>query len=368
MDSKLVQKLKPYILIIFLQFANAGFGIVAKAALNQGSSHYTFAVYRNAFAAAVFLPFAFVLERKTRPKMTLGIFMKILLLGVLDPVIGQNMFYAGLKYSTATFTAAMCNLLPALTFVLAWALRIEKVKLKEIRSHAKIVGTLVTVGGAMILTFIRGAVIELPWTHKSNDATSSTSNNSHNDPIKASILLLGSNIIYSSFFIIQAITLKSYPTALSLTALVCTLGALIGTVLTFIVERGNTAVWALGWNARLLGYVYGGIVASGMSYYISGVIMKDKGPVFVTAFNPLSMVAVAVMSSFIFAEQMTVGMVVGGAVIVIGLYLVIWGKSKDQKLVQLVQQQHKTATPNSLAKAADKEDDGSEKISGHNAV
>lgn len=43
--------------------------------------------------------------------------------GKCSPVIGQNLFYAGMRYSSATFAAAMCNLLPALTFLLAWILR-----------------------------------------------------------------------------------------------------------------------------------------------------------------------------------------------------------------------------------------------------
>lgn len=60
-----------------------------------------------------------------------------------------------------------------------------------------------------------------------------------------------------TYIIKQAITLKSYPAGLSLTAAACTLGALIGTALTFTVERGNTAIWALGWDAKLLAYVYG---------------------------------------------------------------------------------------------------------------
>ncbi|GFP86685.1 dead-box ATP-dependent RNA helicase 21 [Phtheirospermum japonicum] len=49
------------------------------------------------------------------------------------------------------FRSAMCNLISALTFVLAWILRIEKVNLKTVRSHAKIMGTLVTVGNTTTL-------------------------------------------------------------------------------------------------------------------------------------------------------------------------------------------------------------------------
>ncbi|CAA0820504.1 WAT1-related protein [Striga hermonthica] len=318
MESKIFLKLRPYLGVIFLQFGSAGFGIVAKAALNQGSSNYTFAVYRNAIAAALFIPFALIFERKTRPKMTFSVFWKILLLSLFDPVIGQNMFYAGMRYSSATFAAALCNLIPAITFVLAWILRIEKVNFKSLRSYAKIMGTLVTVGGAMLMTLIAGPVIGLPWTHESHDNQQTSS---PEDPVRGAIMIAVGCTGYSAFYTLQAITLKSYPAGLSLTAMVCSLGAFLGTILTFVAQRGNTSIWAFGWDAKLLAYVYGGVVCSGITYYLSGVIMKEKGPVFVTAFNPLGMVIVAVMSSFIFAEQMTVGKICGATVIVIGLYL-----------------------------------------------
>lgn len=54
-------------------------------------------------------------------------------------------------------------------------------------------------------------------------------------------------------------------------------------------------------------FSFQGLINSGVTYYVSGLIMKAKGPVFVTAFNPLSMVIVAIMSSFILAEQLNFG-------------------------------------------------------------
>ncbi|KAI3739237.1 hypothetical protein L2E82_29636 [Cichorium intybus] len=42
-----------------------------------------------------------------------------------------------------------------------------------------------------------------------------------------------------------------------------------------------------------------GIICAGLAYYIQGLIMKDRGPVFVTAFSPLSMIIVAIMGSII---------------------------------------------------------------------
>jgi drug/metabolite transporter (DMT)-like permease len=51
-----------------------------------------------------------------------------------------------------------------------------------------------------------------------------------------------------------------------------------------------------------------GIVASGIAYYVQGHVMKTRGPVFVTAFNPLCMILVAALGSVILAEKLHLGM------------------------------------------------------------
>lgn len=50
-----------------------------------------------------------------------------------------------------------------------------------------------------------------------------------------------------------------------------------------------------------------GIICSGVAYYIQGAVMQIKGPVFVTAFNPLQMVLVAILGSFILHEILYLG-------------------------------------------------------------
>lgn len=120
-------RIKPFMLMIFLQTSYAVNGLVVKSALNKGLNHYTFAVYRNAVAALFFGPFAFILERKVRPEMTVSIFLKIMLLGLLEPVIDQNLYYAGMKFTTATFATSMCNILPAITFVMAWMFSLQDI-------------------------------------------------------------------------------------------------------------------------------------------------------------------------------------------------------------------------------------------------
>jgi hypothetical protein len=72
-----------------------------------------------------------------------------------------------------------------------------------------------------------------------------------------------------------------------------------------------------------------GIVTSSIAYYVQGLVIQKTGPVFASAFSPLMMIVVAVMGSFILAEKIFLGGVLGSVLIVIGLYSVLWGKHKE---------------------------------------
>ncbi|XP_073036877.1 WAT1-related protein At2g37460-like [Primulina eburnea] len=325
----LFQKAKPFLGVIFLQAGLAGMDIISKAALNEGMSNYVFVVYRHVVATVVITPFALALDKKIRPKMTTSIFAKIMLLSLLEPVIDQNLYFLGMKYTTATFAAAMANVLPAITFVMAYIFRLEKIRLMSIRSQAKIIGTLATVAGAMIMTLVQGPDIGLPWTKDGSSHAHQHGQVNLQHSIKGAIMITTGCFSWACFMILQAIVLKTYPAELSLTAWICVLGTVEGTAVALVMEKGNSAAWSIAWDTKFLAAVYSGIFCSGIAYYVQGVVMKERGPVFVTAFSPLSMVMVAGLSSFILSEQMYLGRVVGAIVIVIGLYFVVWGKKKD---------------------------------------
>ncbi|CAL9180002.1 unnamed protein product [Musa hybrid cultivar] len=99
------RSVKPYLVMVFLQLGYAGMFVVSVASLKLGMSHYVLVV----------------------------------------------------------FSSALYNILPAVTFVSAIVLsRMEREKIKERRSQAKIVGTLVTVIGAMIMILYKGPVDSTP--------------------------------------------------------------------------------------------------------------------------------------------------------------------------------------------------------------
>ncbi|KAH8506188.1 hypothetical protein H0E87_013132 [Populus deltoides] len=360
---------KPFVAVIFLQAGFAGMDILSKAALNQGMSNYVLVVYRHAVATVVIAPFAAILDKKLRPKMTLSIFIKLVALSLLEPVIDQNLYFLGMKYTTATFAAAIVNVLPAITFIIAWIVRLEKVKIGSLHSQAKLAGTIATVAGAMLMTLMKGPLIEFFRIKGNAYHENGTGGIDLHSSIKGALMITVGCFSWACFMILQAITLKSYPVELSLTAWICLLGTIEGAVVALVAENGKPSVWAINWDMKLLAAVYSGIFCSGLAYYIQGIVMKDRGPVFVTAFSPLCMVIVAVLSSIIWAEQMYLGRylyrhgarslcipacavscvvlvyiqitknltnlifyrILGAIIIVAGLYLVVWGKSKDYK-------------------------------------
>ncbi|XP_052200997.1 WAT1-related protein At4g08290-like isoform X2 [Diospyros lotus] len=301
------RKAKPYLLMVALQWGTAGMYLISEVTLKQGMSRFTLIVYRNAIAALTIAPFAFFLERKIRPKMTISIFMKILVLAVLEPILDQNLTYLGMKLTSASFASAIMNAVPAVTFAIAILLRLEHVKIREVRSQAKVIGTLVTFSGALVMTVYKGPIIDLFWTPKSSHFLHDDHVSNEKHWLTGTICLLVGCSAWSCFFIVQSITVTKYPAELSLALWICLMGTILSAAVTLVAEHNHPGVWSLGWDSRLLAPLYSGIIGSGITYYVQGLVMKTRGPVFVTAFNPLCMIIVAVLSSFILAEKLHLG-------------------------------------------------------------
>lgn len=326
---------KPYLAMVALQFGYAGMYIITMIGMKRGLSHWILVVYRHLTATLVIAPFAFAFERKIRPKMTRSVLLKVLLLGLLEPVIDQNLYFLGMSITSATYASAIVNVLPALTFVLALIFRMEKVNLKRVHSQAKILGTVITVTGAMVMTLYKGPIVDILWyshhgvTTTNTAATDASSAGQHY--LAGTIMILVCTCCWAGYFILQSMTLKEYPAELSLTSLVCLAGTVEGGIIAMIMERDPKA-WALGFDSRLLASVYSGVVCSGIAYYVQGVVNRLRGPVFVTAFSPLCMIITAVLGAMVLSEQVHLGSLLGAIIIVMGLYSVVWGKSKDHLL------------------------------------
>lgn len=80
--------------------------------------------------------------------------------------------------------------------------RLERVNIRKLHSQAKIIGTVVTVGGAMLMTLVKGPMIDLPWT-KVSDSQQSSATSSTQHPIEGAILIAVGCFSWAAFIILQ---------------------------------------------------------------------------------------------------------------------------------------------------------------------
>ncbi|KAH7653385.1 WAT1-related protein [Dioscorea alata] len=266
------------------------------------------------------LPLALWFERNMRPKMTKGIFLKIFLLALLS-VLDQIFYYLGAKYTSANFVASF-NLVPVLTFIINILLRKEKIKVKNARSWLKIIGVLVITGGSLVMILYKGKML--------GSSGMRPSTNIERHQLFGTFMLLLSCLCGASFSTLQDHVLKSYSTELSLSTFICLFSVIISGVTTSVVKP-NPSAWKMGWNLRLVSIVYSGVICSGIAYYLQGVVIKKKGAVFSSAFSPLRMLIVDVLDPTVLAEGITLERIIGAVIMIIGLFLLLWGKMIDEK-------------------------------------
>ncbi|KAH9316966.1 hypothetical protein KI387_018735, partial [Taxus chinensis] len=309
--------------------AYAGLLLISKAALTTGMSYFVLVVYRHVIATVVLGPLAYFLERRSRPSITIYSFSMISLLALCGTTIQQNMFFAGIKYTSPIFASAVGNTLPGMTFLMAVLLRMEKARIKTVAGKSKVLGTMICISGALVVTLYKGPAIPMlffPPVHMKLHPHQH--HNLNKDWIKGSILLSTSQIARCTWIIFQAKITKIYPAQMSLVALMCFSASLQSVVVGFIFER-NPAAWALGWNLQLFTVIYTGIVISGAVYCLQMWSINKRGPVFVAMFSPVTLMVVAVLSPILLDERLHLGSIIGGILIIIGLYTVLWAKRED---------------------------------------
>ncbi|XP_068660530.1 WAT1-related protein At1g09380 [Aristolochia californica] len=323
----------PALAMVIVQVGFAGLNIFSKLAMDSGMNPFVMVAYRQIIAAAILIPFAYLWERKTRPKITRLVLFQIFLCSIFGATMNQCLYFLGLKYTNPTIGCALTNLLPAVTFIIAVPFRMETVRIKTVEGQAKVWGTVLCVGGAMLMTFYKGKLINtwessIHWSY-AESLTKEVSGNEHHY-VLGSMLVVVSCLCWAIWFIVQAKMSKSFHAPYSSTAMMIGMASIECSIVGLIAER-DLSQWALGINIRLVAAAYSGIVCSGISFALMTWCIGQRGPLFVSMFSPLLLISVAVLGWAILAEKLHVGSVTGSALIVAGLYAVLWGKGRELK-------------------------------------
>ncbi|KAL0421334.1 UNVERIFIED_CONTAM: WAT1-related protein, partial [Sesamum latifolium] len=181
--------------------------------------------------------------------------------------------YAGLNYSSPTLTSAMANLVPAFTYILAIIFRMEEVHLRKLSTISKLLGTLVSISGAFIVTFYKGPAI------------------------------IGTTLTSGSSTLLHLQQTQNWVLGGLFTACACLL----------------TASWC----------ILQAIINIAYRLYVTAWCLWRTGPLFVALFKPLTIVIAIVIGVIFMKDILYLGSLIGALVLIIGFYAVMWGKAKE---------------------------------------
>ncbi|KAK8595781.1 hypothetical protein V6N13_000471 [Hibiscus sabdariffa] len=335
----------PALAMVGLQFIYAGVALFTRAALVKGLSPRVFVVYRQGIATLLIAPIAFVSRRKNSSRCSLGLkgFAWILLASLLGVTANQNAYFEGLYLSSSTVTSAMTNLIPAVTFVMTAILGLEKLDIRSLTTLAKILGTVICVGGAISMALLKGPKLLntelLPPMSLFSPGGESW--------FLGCLLLLASSFFWSLWMVLQVPISASCPDHLYSSTWMCFLATLESATVALLVEKDAEA-WSLNSYLELSCCLYTGI-ALAVSFFVQAWCISQRGPLFASMFNPLCTVIVAVFAAVFQHEETYTGSLVGALAVILGLYVVLWGKAKDLEKMEH-EHEHEHETDPKLAK------------------
>lgn len=322
----------PLVAMVGMECTNVGLNTLFKAATVKGMSYHVFIVYSYALAAALLLlpsTFFFINRRRSNSRLVLpplkfSILSKIFLLGLIG-CTSQTVGYTGINYSSPTLASAISNLVPAFTFILAILFRMEKLAFRSSSSRAKVLGTVVSISGALVVTLYKGPRITLADPLRIPRHLHTAQSNWE----LGGLFLTAEYILVPIWYIVQAQIMKEYPAEIIVVffynLFVSILAAFVG-----VFMEPDSSRWKIRPNIALASIICSGIFGSFLNNTVHTWALRLKGPVYVAMFKPLSIAIAVALGVIILGDTLYLGSILGATVITLGFYSVMWGKTKEE--------------------------------------
>lgn len=322
-----IAEVVPCMLMVLMEVCTIGLTILASTVLSKGLSPFVFVVYTNAMSSIFLLPYnSFIVRRNKRDDLI----PQFLLLGFVGVTMAQNLAFVGLSYSSPIVACGMGNLIPSISFILAALCRRTDVDLRSSSTRTKLVGTLISIIGAVSLVLYRGPVIKDSSAHLRLAPRLFIFLSRNENWVLGCILFATASLAFSVWNILQVRTLEKCPEVMTVASSYSLFGTVQSALLALIIERDPNA-WRLQFDMGLLVIVSTALFASLIKSNVHMWCIRRKGQFYVTMFRPLGVPIASTFGCIFFAETFHYGSMMSAAVTGMGYYTMMWAQMREDE-------------------------------------
>ncbi|KAG9447084.1 hypothetical protein H6P81_013212 [Aristolochia fimbriata] len=319
-------EIAPHASLIFVQMSTGGYIVLTKVMLVPGISTPVFLVYQFGVATILMALMALIFERSNRPPLSIPILFRIFLLSLLGLTMSTNLLAASLFFISSTIQAAVFNMVPVFIFLIAIISRQEKLGIGTLSGQGKLFGILLSVSGALVLTLWHGS------------SSSRLTSGLGDWPALGFVMVLLGVLSLSAWITLLGPMSMQYPADISLNALMFFFATIQSAVIAVFVSPVGSQ-WKLKWGFELINIFFGAVCYNGVSNLFVTWCATVKGPTFIASFSPLGLLFATLLETIFLGHSLYMGSGVGAILIVSGLYIFLFSKSKEESQYYSVEEE-----------------------------
>ncbi|KAF0930506.1 hypothetical protein E2562_033251 [Oryza meyeriana var. granulata] len=317
----------PAVCMVLIELFTTGQMLMTKVVVDAGLFVFALLTYRFLIGCLLVLPLAIILERGKLKELKLKAFIWIFTSALVGFTV-PGLYYIGLGDTSPGYAINFYNIIPVATFILAVLFRKEPLNMRSLVGIIKVVGTLVCVGGTLVISLYKGKVLHLWPTNIIGYHPNKAGTAFGHHHIRGTILLVISCLSLAVWYTVQAQMLKVFPYKYWSTVAICFVGCIQMAIVGVAMNR-EKATWQLKWNMSLLTIVYSAILNTAAKFVMISWVVTQRGPTYPSMFCAVSVLFTTILDSLLLGHDLSVGSILGMFLILAGLYLFLWGKRKE---------------------------------------